>query len=173
MMKDNHILKALALGLSLFGAAVASVAAQPVPARHIQVTACDPRPSYVAFPGYAPGYYLGPRYYWYDVYGYRYYQPPVPGSPTLAIEYTNVSPVAAKVVDFGLVARGSLIAEVRDVGTFSPNVEIKHEFGLSPNVFPIGSALVRCVPLYVEYVDGTHWTNPHLPALRRSIYPRG
>ncbi|MGZ6181959.1 MAG: hypothetical protein ACXWNV_07900 [Vulcanimicrobiaceae bacterium] len=29
-----------------------------------------------------------------------------------------------------LIARGHLVAEVRDVGTFSPNVEIKHAFDL-------------------------------------------
>jgi hypothetical protein len=53
------------------------------------------------------------------------------------------------------VARGQLIAEVRDVGRFSQGASIKHGFGLDPNVFPTGSALHQCVPLRVTYHNGT------------------
>jgi len=70
-------------------------------------------------PGYVPGYYPHGPYRWPDVYGYWYYQPPIATNATLAI-------------DFGLLARGQLIAEIRDAGTFSPNVEIKHAIGASP-----------------------------------------
>jgi hypothetical protein len=137
----------------------------------IQVSACDPRAGFVAYPGFLPAYYPLNRYYWYDVYGNNYYQPPFASNPTLAIEYVNASSKTAKIVEFGLVAHRELVAEVRDVGTFSPNVTIKHEFGLNPNVFPLGTALARCVPLYVRFDDGTRWRNPNLPALRRSMYP--
>ncbi|MGZ3510220.1 MAG: hypothetical protein ACXWNK_02680 [Vulcanimicrobiaceae bacterium] len=77
-----------------------------------------------------PGFYPAGAYYWYDVYGYRYLQPPIVGDPTLSIDYINVSPKVTKEIEFGLSARGHLVAEVRDVGTFSPNVEIKHAFDL-------------------------------------------
>jgi hypothetical protein len=137
----------------------------------IHVASCNPRPGYVAYPGFVPAYYPGYRYYWNDIYGYRYYQPPVATNPMLAIEYVNVSSAPAKEIEFGLVAHRELVAEVRDVGTFSPNATIKHEFGLNPNVFPLGTALARCVPLRVEFEDGSRWSNPHLPALRRSMYP--
>jgi hypothetical protein len=137
----------------------------------IRIDACNPRPGFVSYPGFAPGYYPINRYYWYDVYGYYYYQPPFVSNPTLAIDYVNVSSRTAEVIEFGLIAHRELVAEVRDVGTFSPDVTIKHEFGLSPNVFPLETAMVRCVPLYVRFEDGTRWRNPHLPSLRRSMYP--
>jgi len=121
-------------------------------------------------PGYVPGYYPHGPYRWPDVYGYWYYQPPIATNATLAIDFVNITEKTIRSIDFGLLARGQLIAEIRDVGTFSPNVEIKHVFGLDPNVFPIGTALPACVPLRVTYQDGTTWTNPHLPSLRRSIY---
>jgi hypothetical protein len=118
---------------------------------------------------YATGYYPTRPYYWNNVYGRRYYQPPVTTTnPTLSIDYTNTAPKTATQVEFGLVARGTLIAEVRDAGTFSTGALIQHQFGLSHNVFPIGTGLPQCVPLKVQYADGTSWRNPHLPALRHS-----
>jgi hypothetical protein len=123
----------------------------------IRVASCDPRPSY-----YDPGFY--PHYYPYGYYGYG-------GPAMLAIEYANTTSTPARVVEFGLVAHKELLAEVRDVGTFSPNITIKHEFEVSPNIFPIGTAFAQCVALFVEFQDGTHWQNPHLHQLRRSMYP--
>jgi hypothetical protein len=146
------------------------VAVTVAPARPLHVTTCDPRPGYVSAGGFIPAYYPGGPYYWRDIYGYRYLQPPVVNNPTLAIDYVNQTSVAANVIEFGLVAKGVLVAEVRDVGTFSPGAPIKHSFGLDPNVFPLGTALARCVPLYIKFADGSHWTNPNLPELRRSIY---
>jgi hypothetical protein len=171
-MRTNRI-AAMALGLLALWpcGSTSTSAAEYYTGYPVRVNVCEPRPGFVSYPGFAPGYYPLNRYYWYDVYGYYYYQPPFVSNPTLAIEYVNVSSQTAKVIEFGLVAHRELIAEVRDVGTFSPSVTIKHEFGLSPNVFPLGTALVRCVPLYVRFEDGTRWRNPHLPALRRSMYP--
>lgn len=164
---------AFALFVSAFWSIVPSAtpAAQLFTGYPIRVNACNPRLEPVTYPGFVPGYYPANRYYWYDVYGYYYYQPPYMSNPTLAIDYVNTSSKRAKVVEFGLVAHRELVAEVRDVGTFSPNATIKHEFGLDPNVFPLGTALARCVPLYVQFEDGTDWTNPNLRALRRSMYP--
>lgn len=141
----------------------------------VKVNTCDPLRNLVtstpAYVRYAPGYYPVGRYSWTDVYGRTYYQYPVStttANPQLAIDYVNVEQKPMKSIEFGLVARGTLVAEVRDVGTFSPGVEIKHTFGLDPNVFPIGTGLARCVPLRVTYQDGTKWKNPRLPALRRT-----
>ena len=140
----------------------------------IHVSKCAPEQGAVAVaPGFVRGYYPAGPYYWRDVYGYRYLQPAMStSSPTLKIDYRNVTSKPISEIQFGLVARGDLIAEVRDVGTFSPNIEIRHEFGLNPNVFPIGTGLPRCVPLHVQFADGTTWRSPHLPALRRSLYSR-
>ena len=138
----------------------------------IHVAECDPRLNVAERPfvGYVPGFYRG---YWYDAYGRRYYQPVVAtAKPELGINYTNVSSRAMSQIEFGLIANGHLVAEVRDVGTFSPGAEIKHTFGLSPNVFPLQTGLARCVPLRVTFSDGAKWKNSHLPALNRSLYPQ-
>ncbi len=143
----------------------------------IRVEKCDPRSGFRpgAYPaGYVRGYYPGRPYYWVDPYGSRYYQPalvaPAPAASTLGIDYVNTSPQTAKAVDFGLVARGHLVAEVRDVGSFTTGARIQHEFGLSRNVFPISTGLPECVPLLVEYQDGTVWKNPRRPRAAESLY---
>jgi hypothetical protein len=141
----------------------------------ISVQSCNPSQNNYVAAGYTPAFYpayAGGYWGWPAVYGpaYNYYQYPVQGNPTLGIDYHNATNIVMKDIEFGLVARGSLVAEVRDVGTFSPGAEIKHEFGLSPNVFPLHTGLAQCVPLKIVFADGTKWTNPHLPALRASIY---
>ena len=86
------------------------------------------------------GFYRG--YWGYpSVYGPTYYQAPVEHDPTLGIDYTNVTNVVMKQIEFGLIVKGVLVAEVKDVGTFSPGAEIKHKFGLNPNVFPTPNEL--------------------------------
>lgn len=142
-------------------------------AHPVEVTTCNPQRNAAVAAGYAPAFYpvgLGPYWGWPSVYGYRYYQYPVAGNPTLSIDYFNRTSVVMKDIEFGLIANGQLVAEVRDVGTFSPGIEIKHEFGLNRNVFPLRTGLPQCVTLKVTFADGTKWRNPHLPALRRSIY---
>jgi hypothetical protein len=140
----------------------------------VKVLRCDPQrtvstsPTYV---GFAPGYYGGP---WRDPWGYNYYQPAVPTTVsetgTLYLDYRNATPKVMATIDFGLIANGRLVAEVRDVGTFSPNIEIKHSFGLSPNVFPLQTGLPQCVPLHIVFKDGTKWRNPHLPRHDKTVY---
>jgi hypothetical protein len=143
----------------------------------VQVKHCEPQQgrTTVSSAGYTPGYYSNGRYTWRDPYGRRYYQYPVTSTahttnPTLDIKYVNTNPKPIKAVEFGLVAKGHVVAEVRDVGTFSQGAEIKHSFGLNPNVFPLGTGLAQCVPLRVSYEDGTTWTHPHLPQANSSIY---
>ena len=145
---------------------------------HINVKTCQPTKSVTTSapmmpygPGYAPGFYRGGAY-WDDVYGYPYYQAPVVvnQSAQLKIDYVNITKQVMESIDFGLIANGRLVAEVRDVGTFSPGAEIKHVFGLSPNVFPLQTALPQCVPLRITYKDQATWVNPHLPALQQALY---
>jgi hypothetical protein len=142
------------------------------PMHPIKINACNPQLNTNVYPGYVAGYY--PRitpWGWVDVYGYRYVQPPMSGTAHLGIDYVNVTNKVMSEIEFGLLANRNLVAEVKDVGTFSPNAEIKHEFGISPNVFPLGTGLPRCVPLRITFADGTKWRNPHLPAIQRSLYP--
>jgi hypothetical protein len=81
----------------------------------------------------------------------------------LGVTYTNNAKKAAREVDFGLVSRGSLIAVAKDVGTFTPDVRINHEFSVDPEIFPIGTALPYCAVIRVKYADGTEWRNPNPP----------
>jgi hypothetical protein len=165
----------------LVAAAGGTLAAQPAPvmmttpAKLINVTSCVPdRPLRgSSFNDFSPAFYPLTPYYWSDPYGFRFNQPALlPTSGTLSIDYTNVTTKVMKTIDFGLVARGRLVAEVRDVGTFSPNAEIKHQFGLDRNVFPLRTALAQCIPLRIIYADGTIWKNAHLPKMRKELYGR-
>jgi hypothetical protein len=163
-----------------FGAAVLALAVAPgvagamshVTTPHpIQVNGCNPQRNAYMSGGYSPAYYPGGPYWgWPSVYGYNYYQYPVNGNPTLSIDYKNATNVVMSHIEFGLVANGRLVAEVQDVGTFSPGAEIKHQFGLSRNVFPLQTGLAKCIPLKITFADGTKWKSPHLPALQRGIY---
>jgi hypothetical protein len=163
---------------ALFASGVATPAiaqtSNPAAATHlIQVNRCDPQQSNstVVYGGYSPAFYPAGPYYWRDPYGFRYAQPAIVSTNgTLYLDYMNVGHGAMKTIDFGLVANGRLVAEVRDVGTFTPGAEIKHQFGLNPNVFPLRTALPHCVPLHIVYADGQTWSNPHLPAMQRAIY---
>jgi hypothetical protein len=149
---------------SLAAFAAAAVIALPVlaaaqeleqtPGSHIQVTWCHPHLHTAA-----------QRHPWIDVWG-RWH--PGPGFPYwdafLGISYRNTASVAATEVDFGLVARGHLIAVARDVGTFSPSVSIEdHEFSIARDTFPIGTAFPYCAVMQVKYADGSVWENPHQP----------
>ena len=166
-------ISAIAIAASLVALSASPSFARPTSPPHLlRVTSCEPTRGSVLLPGYVPGYYPVSPYYWPDMYGYHYYQPPIHSGATLAIAYSNQTNEVMTEIEFGLVAKGTLVAEVRDVGTFSPGAEIKHEFGLSPNVFPLGTALARCVPLHIKFANGKIWKNPHLPALRKSLYER-
>ena len=106
-----------------------------------------------------------------DPYGYRYYRAPMATtSPQLGIDYVNISPKTMHSIEFRLIANGTLRAEVRNVGTFSNGAEIKHTFGLNPNVFPLRTGLAQCVPLRINFADGTKWRNPNLPPKNARIY---
>ena len=147
----------------------------PAGSRLINIIRCDPQSAAAVngpvYSGFTPGFYPGRAYYWNDAYGYRYQQAAIAGANgILYLDYTNVSPKVMKTIEFGLVANGRLVAEVRDVGTFSPHAEIKHQFGLSPNVFPLQTGLPRCLPMRIGYADGTHWVSPRLPAAQHKMY---
>jgi hypothetical protein len=121
--------------------------------------------------GYTPGFYPGGPYRWGDAYGYGFYQPPVTQSnPQMAVDFTNITDKVMTQVEWGLVANGRLVAEARDVGTFSPGAEIKHKYGISINVFPLQTGLPQCIALRVTFADGTHMRNPNLPAERAHMY---
>jgi len=124
------------------------------------------------YTGYSPGYYpyYGRGYYWRDPWAHSYYQAPISPSGTLYIDYMNVTQEEIKIIDFGLIARSMMVAEVRDEGKFSPNVEIKKSYGVSPNIFPLGTASPACAPLFVQWANGQTWTNPNLPKTDKALY---
>jgi hypothetical protein len=145
----------------------------------IKVSHCEAKLNVMqsgGFVGYTPGYYGGyygayGRGYYGDVYGAAVYQAPVTTTlPQLGIDYVNISHKTMNDIEFGFIANQRLIAEVKDVGTFSPGAEIKHKFEVSPNIFPIQTALPQCVPLRITFADGTKWRNPRLPPKGAHVY---
>jgi len=176
-MRIQRAFAPLLLTVFLLCSAAVPGAAQtsaPTPASSlIHVSHCNPSlnvsQSGGFYRGYTPGFYRGG--FWGDPYGVRYYQPPVTTTnPQLAIDYKNISPKTMHEIEFGLIANRNLVAEVRDVGTFSTGAEIKHKFGISPNVFPIHTGLPQCVALRITFADGTKWRNPLLPPKNSQIY---
>jgi len=107
---------------------------------------------------------------------YGYWGRPIqqfPENPTLLIKYANIAPKTAKQIQFGLAVNGQLVAEVRDVGTFSTGAEIRHTFALDPNTTTRGSGLYHCVPLVVHFTDGSIWKRPRPGApAAQPIYPQ-
>jgi hypothetical protein len=165
--------------LLAFFVAVIALSAPSIAQQHqvfttklLTVSKCDPTANLnTSYSGFAPGYYPARPYYWGDAYGRGFYQPPVTtANPTLNVDFSNISHKVMSEIEWGLVANGRLVAEARDVGTFSPGVEIKHKYGLSPNVFPLQTGLPRCIALHVKFADGTSMRNPNLPTSRRQMY---
>ena len=120
---------------------------------------------------YSPGYYPGGAYYWSDPYGTGFYQPPTTSShPQMYVDFINITHKTMKGIMWGLVAGGRLVAEAKDVGSFSPGVEIKKEYGISENVFPLQTTKLQCVALGVKWADGTRDINPNLPERIKKMY---
>lgn len=121
----------------------------------ITVTQCDPHRHQAGYAGHP----------WIDPYGIYHNADHFPYTAGyLGVAYTNDAPKAATEVDFGLVSRGSLIAIVKDVGSFSTSAKIDHEFSVDPEIFPIGTAFPYCAVMRVKYADGTEWRNPSPPS---------
>lgn len=148
---------------------------QPFTRKLFTINRCDAKENVVTsggyYGGYYPGYYPARPYYWGDYYGARYYQPPTTSaSPTMYVDFVNLTHKPMSEIEWGLVANGHLVAEAKDVGTFSPGVEIKKKYGISSNVFPLQTGLPQCVALGVKWSDGTRTINPNLPARIRDMY---
>jgi hypothetical protein len=153
-----HVGRALLVSVALTALANSSASAQirQTAGSKITVAECSAHQHPAGYPGHP----------WIDPYGGYHGVTNFPYTVGfLAIAYTNHATVAAKEVDFGLISRGSLIATAKDVGTFTPGVEIRHEFSVDPEIFPIGTALPYCAVLRITYADGTEWRNPNPPPL--------
>lgn len=165
----------LALALIVFASSAPAAAQQHqlFTKKLFKVSRCDAEANVsTTYSGYTPGFYPYARpFYWGDPYGYGFYQPPVTTTnPTMYVDFTNITNKVMKDVVWGLVANGRLVAEARDVGTFSPGAEIKHKYGISINAFPLQTALPQCIALAVTFADGTHYRNPNLPQEHRQMY---
>lgn len=90
----------------------------------------------------------------------------------LNITFANVAATPIRSIDFGVLADGQLITETTDLGTFSPNVEVRHSLDMNPFVFPLPTRTPTCIALQVTFQDGTTWTDPRLNDLRTGEYAR-
>lgn len=170
------MLRCLRVGMgivAIFGWALPAAAVQMPATAPVKITRCEPKQNQSSPPiyhGYTPAYYPSGRitYYWTDIYGRRVFEYPLPTAktlraPELFVDFTNVGHLGIREIEFGLVAKGTVVSEVRDVGTFAPRAEIRHRYGLDPNIFPLGTASPECVPLRLTYADGTTWESPNRP----------
>jgi len=160
--------------LMVWSGAVASTSSSP-----LKVNRCDLEirggraggySSTTGFTGYTSGWTPGAPYYFNDPLGASYYQPPTSGSSNLFIDFVNVTNKEMKVIEFGAEYRGVLVAEARDVGTFSSNAEIKRKYGVNPNLEPPKGLQLKCEPLKIEYADGTVWTRSSMPSPSPELY---
>ena len=136
--------------LALLVPCAASAQAIQTPGSNVLLVECNPHQ-----------HSAGQAHPWIDPYGYWHRnlgQFPY-REAFLAITFENKGPLIAAEIDFGLVARGSLIAVAKDVGKFPPGVTIDHEFVVSPEVLPLDS-VPYCAVLRVKYADGSVWRNP-------------
>ncbi|MGC8484158.1 MAG: hypothetical protein ACP5O6_00780 [Candidatus Baltobacteraceae bacterium] len=160
------------LAIALFLASATTTAMATTIKNPIRISECRPQAVGSAMWAYSDGFFPSYPYYWSDSFGGMFYQPPIRNSPLLSIAYVNQTHRVMKNIEFGLLARGRLVAKVRDLGTFTPGALIRHQFGLSRNVLPLGTSFTKCVPLRIAFQNGTTWKNPRLRQLRRSIYGR-
>ena len=126
--------------------------------------------STTGFVGYTSGYTPGAPYWFNDPMGHAYYQPGTSGSSNLFIDFTNVTGKEMKVIEWGAEVRGVLVAEARDVGSFSPNAEIKRKYGVNPNIVPKEGVKLSCVPTKIEFADGTTWKPSEEPPASPTLY---
>lgn len=82
----------------------------------------------------------------------------------LRIDFTNEGHVAGDLIRFRIQQGTNEPNYIRDVGTFSPGITIKHKFGqlAGQSVSPLFSGPnIRCGIESVHFVDGSIWTEPH------------
>ena len=166
-------LLALILGFAFVAIATPSTAQVPFTHELFRVDRCEAHANVLAMPrGFRPGFYpAGRRWLWNDPYGFAFYQPPfATTNPAMYVDFTNVTTHVMTSVVWGLVANGRLVAEARDIGTFSPGAKIQRAYGISINAFPLQTALPQCVALEVTFQDGARRRNPNLPPIQHSIY---
>jgi len=88
-----------------------------------------------------------------------------PATPAMVIiRYVNTSSNPIATIDFGLVSGGKLAAMVRDIGSFAPQADVMHAFGINDSAVIKTSAPSSCVPLRIRYANGGSWTNPAPPS---------
>lgn len=154
MTRTLSIAGAALAAFMLVATAHAAAQQRQTPGSRITVNECNPH-RHMSGTGHP---WIDPYGVWHSVSDFPYTE------GFLAIGYRNDNKSAdATEVDFGLVARGTLIAVTKDVGSFAPGVTINHEFSVSPEIFPIGTALPYCAVLRVKYADGSEWHNPNPP----------
>ena len=143
-----------ALVLSAMCISGSSAATMQTPHSHILVSSCTAHRHYTITQAHP---WIDPYGIWQSSSTFRL------TDGFLAVGYANQATIAATEVDFGLVARGSLAATAKDVGTFSTGVTIRHEFVVSPEIFPLRTSFLACIVLRVKYADGSVWHNPEPP----------
>jgi hypothetical protein len=145
-MKSKSWSLALAAAMSFFCCGAGNAAEPTSEVVHVAACAADGARPGVTFP---------------SLNGQMVEQPAVPAMLMIAYANTSMNPIS--VIDFGLVRDGKLIAMVRDTGRFASQAQVMHAFIISDKTVPDNPASVSCVPLRIQYANGTSWMNQNVP----------
>ena len=99
---------------------------------------------------------------WIDSWGSSYTEPGT-GS-NVDIDFVNNGSQDAVAIEFGVLVKNTLVAEMRNSGKFSPGVVIQHNLGLNAAA-ALKIKKFRCTALRVTWADGSQWTSPELSTI--------
>ena len=142
--------------------AAAPAAGQTAPMAPVQINACAPLLNPNAAPSTAPSFMGIPI------------GAVTSTSTGMRIDFVNTSDKVAKLVNIAVDSNGNEFI-IRDVGTFSPNVEINHQYRNGAGqgfILPAFIAPhVTCRIASVEFADGTLWRHGQAPNVVPLIPP--
>ena len=83
----------------------------------------------------------------------------ITGCDSSRAHYRNDGPLATRAVDIALIEDGHIVRTLRDAHDLAPQDELTSGF-FAQNEIKIKDE--KCVPIRVDYADGTEWINPAL-----------
>jgi len=98
---------------------------------------------------------------WIDSWGNSYTEPGTGNN--VDIDFINNGTQEAVAIDFGVLVKNTLVAQMRNSGKFSPGVLIKHNLGLDSAALKLKT--FRCLALRVTWADGSQWKSSELSSI--------
>src|SRR5215470_608911 len=98
---------------------------------------------------------------WIDSWGNSYTEPGTTNN--VDVDFINNGTQDAVAIEFVVLVKNTLVAEMRNSGKFSPGVVIKHNLGLDSAALKLRT--FRCIALRVTWADGSQWKSPELSTI--------